>query len=171
VSRLVPGTSGWPRTTWVLRVLVLLLPVAALLVALPQWPDTTVVVLVVLGSARWAWLPDDLVGALVLVLVGGWWAVHGTTDARLLAVGVLLLAAHVAATLASYGPGTLDPGRVLVRLWVRRGLLALVPLVVAFGAVRLLDAGLAPPGLWTVALAATVVLLLAASRATGRVQR
>lgn len=170
MRRPLPGTAGWSRTTWVLRVLVLVLPVAALLLALPQWPDPIVGVLVVLGSVRWAWLPDDLVGAIVLVLVGGWWAVHGTTDARLLAVGALLLVAHVAATLASYGPGTLDPGRALVRLWIRRGLLALVPLVVASGAVRLLDAGLAPPGLWTVALGATVVLLLATARATGRVQ-
>jgi hypothetical protein len=170
MSRLLPGTTGWSRTTWVLRLLVLLLPSAALMVALPQWPHTTVVVLVVLGSLRWAWAPDDLVGTIVLVLVGGWWAANGATDARLLAVGVLLLAAHVAATLASYGPGTLDPGRALVRLWVRRGLLALVPLPVAFAAVQLYDEGLAPPGLWTVGLAATTVLLLVAARATGRVQ-
>lgn len=167
----VPGaTRGWPRGTWVLRSLLLVLPVAALLVALPQWPHAWVVVLVVLGSLRWAWLPDDLVGVVVLLLVGGWWAVDGATDWRLGLVGVLLLAAHVAATLASYGPGTLGPDPALVRLWLRRGLLATVPLLVALAAVQGLDADLAPQGLWTVALATMLVLVLVAARATQRVR-
>lgn len=164
------ATAGWSRSTWLLRALVLLLPTAALLVALPQWAHTWTLVLVVAGSLRWAWLPDDLVGVMVLLLVGGWWAAHGATGWRLLVVGILLVAAHVAATLASYGPGTLAPGGALVRLWAGRGLLTVVPLLVALGAVRVLDADLAPRGLWTLALAAMVVLVLVAARATQRVR-
>ncbi len=169
MSTLVPGTTrGWPRGTWLLRSLLLVLPSAALLVALPQWPHTWVVVLVVLGSLRWAWLPDDLVGVVVLVLVGGWWAVDGATDWRLGVAGVLLVAAHLSATVASYGPGTLGPDRALARLWVGRGLLTTVPLLVALAAVQVLDAGLAPQGLWTLTLATMLVLVLVAARATQR---
>ena len=165
-----PAFAGWTPASWLLRVLVLLLPTAALLVALPQWPHSWLLALVALGSVRWAWLPDDLVGVMVLLLVGGWWAAHGATDWRLGVVGVLLVTAHVAATVASYGPGTLHPDRALVRLWLGRGLLTLVPLGAALGAVQVLDADLAPRGLWTLALTAMVVLVLLGARATQRVR-
>jgi len=164
------ATAGWPRGTWLLRALLLALPVAALLVALPEWPHPWALGLVALGSVRWALLPDDVVGVLVLLVVVWWWAVHGTTDWRLGVVGVLLVAAHVTATVASYGPGTLGPDRALVRLWVGRGLLALVPLGLALGAVQVLDPDLAPRGLWTLSLAVMVVLVLVAARATQRVR-
>lgn len=164
------GSPGWTRGTWVLRLSLLVLPVAALLVALPVRPHAWVLILVVAGSLRWALLPDDLVGALVLLLVAGWWALHGATDWRLGAVGLLLFLAHVAATLASYGPGTSGPSPALVRLWGRRVLLSLAPLVAALAAVRLLDPGLAPPWLWSGALATTAVLVLVASRMTHRVE-
>lgn len=162
------GTAGWPRSTWLIRALVLLLPSAALLVALPERPHPWVLALVAAGSLRWAWLPDDLVGTLVLVLAGGWWAVHGSLDGRLAVAAMLLVAAHVAATVASYGPGTLAPDAALVRLWCGRALVAAVPLGVALAAGQVLDPGLAPRGLWTLALSVTLALVLTAARATQR---
>ncbi len=164
------AVHGWTRGTWALRTLLLVLPVSALAVAQPQRPDTWVVVLVVAGSLRWAWLPDDLVGVLVLLLVAGWWATDGPTGWRTGAVGVLLLAAHVVATLGSYGPATLAPDRTLVRLWFVRGLLALVPLAVSLAAVEVLAGEPAPGWLWSGALATVVVLVLVASRATHRAE-
>lgn len=148
----------------VLRALLLVLPCAALALALPQAPHGWVVAGVVASAAAWAWLPDHAVGVVPLVLVGGWWSVHDVVDWRLLVVGVLLVAAHVAATLASYGPSTLVVDPRLARLWLARGALVLVPLPVTWLAVRGLDAELAPSWLWLVAGATAVGLLLVTAR-------
>ena len=148
----------------VLRALLLVLPCAALALALPQAPHGWVVAGVVTSAAAWAWLPDHAVGVVPLVLVGGWWSVHDVVDWRLLVVGVLLVASHVAATLASYGPSTLAVDPRLARLWLVRGVLVLVPLPVTWLAVRGLDAELAPSWLWLVAGATAVGLLLVTAR-------
>jgi hypothetical protein len=117
-------------------------------------------------SAAWARTPDHALGVVSLVLVAGWWAAHGVLDWRVPVVAVLLLAAHVAATVAAYGPPTMVVDRRLVRLWVRRGLLALVPVPVAWVAVRGLDPALAPSWLWLATGALTVALLLGTARLT-----
>jgi hypothetical protein len=150
----------------VLRALLLVLPCSALALALPEVPDGLVVTAVVLSAAGWAWFPDHAVGVAPLALVAGWWAVHGVVDWRLLVVGVLLVAAHVAATLLSYGPATLAVDPRLARLWVGRGLLALVPLPVTWLAVRALDPALAPSWLWLLTGATVVGLLLVTARLT-----
>lgn len=156
----------WSPSAAVLRALVLALPVAALLVGLPRVPHTAVLVLVVVGALRWAVLPEDSVGVVVLALVGGWWAVHGVTDARVLVVAVLLVAAHVAATLASYGPPAMAVDGPTVRVWVRRGTLVLLAAPVAWLAVRHLDDVQAPAGTWPVAFLLVAAGALLASRAT-----
>jgi hypothetical protein len=150
----------------VLRSLLFVLPCTALALALPEVPHTAVVVGVLLSSAGWARIPDHAVGVVPLVLVGGWWASHGVVDWRVLVVGVLLLAAHVVSTLVSYGPATLAVDPRLARLWVGRGLLALVPMPVAWLAVRGLDPDLAPPGVWLGTGAVVVALLLGTARLT-----
>ena len=147
-----------------LRALLLVLLGAALALALPQVPHGWVVIGVVVSAAVWAWLPDHAVGVVPLVLTGGWWAVHDVVDWRVLVVGVLLLVAHLAATVASYGPSTLAVDPRLAQLWLGRGVLALVPLPVAWLAVRGLDAGLAPSWVWLVAAATVVGLLLVTAR-------
>ncbi len=149
-----------------LRAALLVLPCAALALALPEVPHWAVVGGVLVSSVLWARTPDHAVGVVALLLVGGWWAAHGVVDWRVLVVAVLLLAAHVAATLASYGPPTLAVDRRLARLWVGRGALALVPVPLAWLAVRELDPALAPAGLWLGTGALTVVLLLATARLT-----
>jgi hypothetical protein len=161
-SRLLP--PGMTPFAAVLRALLLVLPCAALAVALPERPSVVVVVLVVLCSAWWARVPDHLSGAVALALVVAWWTVHGVVDWRVLVVGVLLLAAHVVATLLSYGPDALAVDPHLARLWLGRGVLSLVPLPITWLALRGLDADLAPPWLWMTAAVATGLLLAVTAR-------
>lgn len=159
----VPGLTG---PVLALRVLLLVLPCAALALALPEVPHWSVVTLVVLASAWWARSPDHLAGAVALVVVAAWWAAHGVVDWRILVVGVLLLGAHVVATLAAYGPATLALDPHLAFLWLRRGLLVLVPMPVTYVAVQGLDPRLAPPWVWMAAAVVVVALLVATSRLT-----
>jgi cell division protein FtsW (lipid II flippase) len=162
-KRLPPEMTVW---SLLLRIALLLLPVAALAVALPNRPHPVVAVLVVAGSVWWARTPDHVVGALVLVLVALWWSGHGVVDWRLLVVGVLLLAAHVVATLLSYGPVALAVDPHLAALWLRRALIALVPLPITWVALRGLDASLAPTWLWMAAALCVVALVLVTLRFT-----
>lgn len=162
--RILPAGSTVP--VLVLRALLLVLPCAALAAALPVVPHWSVVGAVVGSSAWWARSPDHVSGAVSLVLVAGWWAVHGVVDWRVLVVGVLVLTAHVVATLLSYGPASLSVDPHLATLWLRRGLLALVPMPVTYLAVQGLDARLAPPWIWLTAGVVVVALLLTTARLT-----
>ena len=151
-----------------LRSLLLLLPCAALALALPVVPHVAVVFLVVVSAAWWATAPDHPAGAVALVLVVAWWSVHDVLDWRVPLVAVLLLAAHVVATLSAYGPATLAVDPRLARLWLGRALLALVPMPVAYVAVRGLDPDLAPSWVWLAAGVLVVAALLVTSRLTQR---
>lgn len=162
--RILP--AGITAPVLVLRALLLALPCAALALALPEVPHGAVVGAVVVLSAWWVHSPDHVSGAVSLVLVAGWWAVHGVVDWRILVVGVLLVTAHVVATLLSYGPATMALDPHLAVLWLRRGLLALVPLLVTYLAVQGLDARLAPTWLWMAAGLVVVALLLTTARLT-----
>ena len=153
-------SPGLTRSGLMLRALLAALPCAALALALPEVPHWAVVVLVVACSGWWAHTPDHLTGAVALMLVAGWWTVHDVLDWRILAVGVLLVAAHVVATLLSYGPATLAVDPRLALLWLRRGLVALVPLPITYAAVQGLDADLAPSWLWMTAAVGTAALLI-----------
>ena len=86
--------------------------------------------------------------------------VREVVDWRLLVVAVLVLGAHVAAVLLSYGPGTLPVDARVVTLWLRRALLALVPVPFAWLAVRGIDPAQAPPWLWAATAALTAALML-----------
>ena len=162
--RLLPPGLTTAGLAW--RVLLLLLPCAALALALPEVPNLWVVAIVVACSARWAVTPDHAAGAVALLVVAGWWTVHDVVDWRVLVVGALLVAAHVLATLLALGPASLAVDRRLVALWLRRGLLVLVPMPVAWLAVRGLDADLAPPWLWMTAAIGTGILLVVTARMT-----
>lgn len=163
-QRLLPPGLTAPGA--VLRVVLLLLPCAALALALPERPHPVVLVLVVLCSLRWAHTPDHAAGAAALLVVAGWWAVHDVLDWRVLVVGVLLVAAHLIATVLALGPASLAVDARVARLWLRRGLLALVPMPVAWVSVRGLDAALAPSWLWMTAAVATGALLVVTARMT-----
>lgn len=149
-----------------LRALVVLLPCAALALALPVVPHWFALLVVPVTAIAWARTPDHAVGIVPLVVVAGWWAAHGVVDWRVPLVAVLLLAAHVASILLSYGPPTLAVDPRLVRVWAGRALLALVPVPVAWLAVRGIDPRLAPAWLWLATAALTAVLLLVTTRLT-----
>ena len=95
------------RHVAVLRVLLFVFPCAALAMALPEVPHWFVVTAVVLCAALWARQPDHLAGGVGLVLVLGWWSTRGLVDWRVLVVGVLVVSAHVVATVLAHGPPTL----------------------------------------------------------------
>lgn len=163
-QRLLPPGLTAPGA--VLRLVLLLLPCAALGLALPERPHPMVLTVVVLCSLRWAHTPDHAAGAAALLVVAGWWAVHGVVDWRVLVVGVLLVAAHVVATVLALGPASLAVDGRVALLWLRRGLLALVPMPAAWVSVRGLDASLAPSWLWMTAALATGALLVVTARLT-----
>jgi hypothetical protein len=166
VAGLSTVRSGVERPVLLLRALLVVLPCAALALALPEVPHWLVVGLVVACSVTWGAWPDHPAGAVALVSVAAWWAVHDVLDWRVPVVAVLLLGAHVVATLLSYGPATLALDPHLARLWLGRGLLALVPLPVTYAAARGLDPDLAPAWTWTVAGVLVAALLVATARLT-----
>lgn len=162
-TRLPPGLTV---PALVLRVVLFLLPCAALALALPVRPHGLVVAAVVLCAGWWARTPDHVTGVLTLAVVVVWWTVHGVVDWRLLVVSVLLVVAHVLATVLAYGPASLHVDPHLSALWLRRGLLSLVPLPITWVALRGLDADLAPPWVWTAAGLTVVVLVVVTLRLT-----
>ena len=160
------SAPGVTRGVLVLRALVVVLPCLALALAAPEVPHWFVLLAVPVSAAAWARTPDHAVGIVPLVLVSGWWAARGVVDWRVLVVAVLLVGAHVAAVLLSYGPGTLAVGVRLVRLWLRRALLALVPVPLVWLAVRGIEPEQAPPWLWAATASLTAVLMLVTARLT-----
>ncbi len=160
---LPPGATA---PVLVLRSMLFVLPCAALALALPEVPHLGVTTLVVLCSVWWVHSPDHPAGAVSLLLVAGWWTAHGVVDWRVLVVGALLVAAHVVAVVMAYGPATLAVDPHLASRWLRRGLLALVPMPVTYAAVRGLDPRLAPSWVWMAGALVVVALLVATSRLT-----
>jgi hypothetical protein len=163
MSFLPPGTTP---TVLLLRALLLVLPCAALAVPLPEVPHWAVIVLAVVSAGVWATDPDNIAGAVALVVVAGWWTAHGVVDWHLLVVAVLLLTAHVVGTVLAHGPATLPVHPHLAALWLRRGLLTLLPLPVTYAAVVGLDADRAPSWTWPVAAVLVAGLLVATARLT-----
>lgn len=161
MSRLVAVLRRWPAGQWALRAGV----VAGLLLATvapavdgrsPGAPTVVVCAVVALLAGV---LPEThtVAAATLLVLVS--WLVH---DRDGLGAGVLLGAAglvlaHVAAALAAYVPPRGAPDRGLVLLWLRRGILVLVPAAIAFALVRWVGDG--GEELW---VAGGIVVVLAA---------
>jgi hypothetical protein len=116
-----------PRSGFALRAVVFLGPVIALLAGVPQGLTPPVWLLLVvaavaLGSAV---VPEHYVGSVALVLVLAWWVIDVRDGLPLSAVAAAgaLLAGHLAATVAAYGPERMAPERPVVLLWVRRGVL------------------------------------------------
>jgi hypothetical protein len=128
------GWNDWSRGQWLVRAVVLLGPVVALLARWPSdRPPVWLVLLAAVVAAGWAAAPESVFGAFALLLVGLSWAggSGGGLPAGAVVAATAMLAAHLAALVASYGPGALPVSPAVVRLWLRRGLgVALVgPLV------------------------------------------
>lgn len=156
----------WRPSAVAARALVVLLPLVAVAAA-GQRPATPFLVVLVALALSWGVAPESPVGQVVLVLVVGWWGVRvaDPLHAGVLLAATALLGAHVAALLASYGPARMPLDRGLVLLWVRRALLSLLVLPVAWAAAVGLDAAPEQPAMWTVALVTVVGLVVAAGLA------
>jgi hypothetical protein len=113
---------------------VLLGPLVALLARWPSDPPRLWQILVTAAlAAGWAVAPESVVGAVTLLLVAFSWVTGtpGDLPATAIVAGVAMLAAHLAALVASYGPDALPVSAPVVRLWLWRGLgvALVVPLV------------------------------------------
>ncbi len=116
------GRETRPRL--VLRAVVLVAPVLALLAARPtDLPHGWFVALTLVLSVGFAWMPESALGTICLGLVVFWWALAAADGVPLGAIpaALLLLAAHLASVLLSYGPPALPVGTALLGRWLRRG--------------------------------------------------
>jgi hypothetical protein len=152
---------------WALRVVIALGPPLALLAASPQGfvPPPWLVLLVVVASLGFAYLPEQYIGSAALLLVVGWWTID-VRQAMPVAVVVsagALLAAHVAATLAAYGPRQLTPDRRIVLRWVRRGVLVWLVAPLLWLAVDAQRGHTTPAAYWVAGLAVALVLAVTAA--------
>jgi Na+/citrate or Na+/malate symporter len=158
---------GLTRGGWALRAVIGLGPPVALLAATPEGfvPPVWLDVLVVLTSAGFAYLPEQYIGSAALLLVVGWWAVD-VGDAMPLAVVLAsgaLLASHLAATLAAYGPRLLSPDRAITLRWTRRGVLAWLVAPVLWLAVDTQRGRTTSASYWVAGLAVALVVAVVAA--------
>jgi hypothetical protein len=162
-------TRGWTVGQWALRATI----VAGLLVALVAtglrgvWPDWWLVALVAGLAVAFSLLPDAPMGTVATVLVLAWWGFAFRDEAHpqaLLAAGGLL-AAHLAAVLASYGPRDLPLDPATVRLWAVRGALVFLAAPAVFIVAVVLRGQPEPVGIWVAGLAAALVTTVAAGMA------
>lgn len=156
----------WTPGGALLRVLVVALPVAALLLTAPLGtrPGPWVLAATTFAALAWAVWPRSPMGILTLGLVVLWWGLLPVSGVPALVVpaAVLLLGAHLAAQLATYGPGEMGVDPALAWLWVRRGLATALAAPLTFAALALLQDQPAPAWAWVGGLAAGCLLLLSA---------
>jgi hypothetical protein len=155
------------RGRLLLRGVIVVAPVLALLAARPaDLPSGWLVALTVALSVGFAAMPESALGTACLGLVALWWALASEgVPVSAIPAALLLLAAHVAAVLLSYGPPALPIGRALLGRWVRRALAVglAVPLVWLVAVV--VDDEPEPPGIWVSGLVCAVVVCLVAATA------
>jgi hypothetical protein len=160
-------TRGLTLGGWALRAVTALGPPVALLAASPEGlvPPLWLVALVVLLSLGFAYLPEQYVGSAAMVLVVGWWTVD-VGPAMPLTVVVAsgaLLASHLAATLAAYGPRALPVDRAVVLRWTRRGALVWLVAPLLWLVVDAQRGHTTPASYWVAGLAVALVVAVTAA--------
>ncbi len=156
VARATPLSQRW------LRVVVGLGPLVALLAAAPagEPPPAGLVLVVALVSAYFAIAPESGAGALAMVAVVAWWgrAPDDLLHPSCLVAATALLASHLAALVAGYGPAAtpVDPG--VRRRWLRRGAAVLVAAPALWVMALVLREGEAPAALWPAGLLAAILV-------------
>jgi hypothetical protein len=156
------------RARLVLRGVVLLAPVLALVAArpddMPQGWYTALTVVLAIGFAA---MPESGLGTACLVLVVVWWTLAVRDDApwTVVPVALLLVAAHLAAVLLSYGPPGMPLGAALMRRWAWRSALVGVAAPVVWLVAVVLDGQPEPPGIWVAGLGSAVVVCIVAATA------
>lgn len=149
------------------RAVVALMPAAALVTtaaagtAPPAWLTLGVLVL----SVGWAVYPESAVGHTVMVVVLAWWALNLRDAMTWWAVfaSALLYAAHIAATLAAYGPPQIPLDGQSVRLWGKRSLFTFLAAPTIYVCARWVQEIPEPPGVWVGGLAAALFAVAVAS--------
>lgn len=151
-----------------LRLVLLVAPVLALLAARPDdLPHGWFVVLTLLLSVGFAAMPESALGTACLGVVVIWWALAASGDVPVGAVpaALLLVSAHVASVLLSYGPSALPTGRALLLRWVRRGAAVAVAAPVVWLVALLVADQPEPPGIWLSGIVSAVVVCIVAATA------
>jgi hypothetical protein len=147
---------------WALRGVIALGPPLALLAPSPQGfvPPPWLLLLVVLAALGFAYLPEQYIGSAVLLLVVGWWTidVRGAMPVAVVVSAGALLATHVAATLAAYGPRQLAPDRQIVLRWTRRSLLVWLVAPLLWLVVDAQRGHTTPAAYWVAGLAVSLVV-------------
>ena len=162
------GRETRPRL--LLRAVVLVAPVLALLAARPtDLPHGWFLALTLVLSVGFAWMPESALGTICLGLVVFWWALAAADGVPLGAIpaALLLLAAHLASVLLSYGPPALPIGTALLGRWLRRGLGVAVAAPLVWLVAVVVDDQPEPPGIWISGLACAVVVCIVAATAVG----
>ncbi|MEJ7831403.1 MAG: hypothetical protein WKF79_00675 [Nocardioides sp.] len=162
-------TRRWSLGQAVLRGLIALGPLVAVGVTtlVGQPPPGWLLALTAVLAAGYAYLPDSSFGTFALLLVLGWWSIvsQGALHPEVLVAAAAVLASHVAALIAAYGPDDLLVDPRLVRLWVRRGGLVLLAAPMAWLAANALRGQPEPPGVWIAGVVAAVTSMVVASAA------
>jgi len=155
------------RGGWALRAVIVLGPFLALVSAVPEGfaPPVWLVVLVVLASMVFAYLPEQYVGSAAMVLVVGWWSidVRGAMPLAVVVASGALLASHLAATLAAYGPRELPPDRAIVLRWLRRGVLVWLVAPLLWLTIDVQRGHTTPASYWVAGLAVALVVAVTAA--------
>lgn len=154
------------RARLVLRGVLLVAPVLAVLAARPDdVPSGWFLALTVVLSVGFAAMPESALGTMCLGVVVFWWmlAASDGVPASAIPAAFLLVAAHVASVLLSYGPPKLPVGAALARRWLRRaaGVAVAAPLVWLVAVV--VDGEPEPPGIWVSGLVCAVVVCIVAA--------
>lgn len=163
---LVDLLSRETRARLLLRGVILVAPVLAVLAARPEdVPSGWFLALTVVLSIGFAAMPESALGTMCLGLVVFWWMLAASDGVPVGAIpaALLLLAAHVASVLLSYGPSKLPVGAALTRRWLLRaaGVAVAAPLVWLVAVA--VDGRREPPGIWVSGLVCAVVVCIVAA--------
>jgi hypothetical protein len=150
------------RGGWILRGVIVLGPVLALLAGTPQGylPPPWLVVVVAAFSFAFAVMPEHYVGSASLLIVVVWWVLNahdGLPATSILAAGALV-AAHLAGTVAAYGPQAVDPDPGILFLWLRRGVFLWAVAALTWVVVDSEDGRATSAAYWLVGLAVGLAL-------------
>jgi hypothetical protein len=160
--------SGETRARLLLRLVLLVAPVLALLAARPEdLPHGWFLTLTLVLSIGFAAMPESALGTACLGLVVLWWALAASDGVPVGAIpaALLLLSAHVASVLLSYGPAALPIGRALLGRWLRRALAVAVAAPVVWLVAVAVDDQPEPPDIWISGLVCAVVVCVVAATA------
>jgi hypothetical protein len=162
----------WTPGQWGLRATAALGPVVALLATAPAGvpPRAWLVALVAVLSLVHARAPETPVGTIALGAVIVWWGVafRDGPHAWAILAAACLVASHVAALVAGYGPDALGVDPATLRRWLVRGGAAFVLAPVVWVVAILLRGRPETPGIWVVGLAVALVAVVVATAALNR---